>query len=144
MTTGEVPKAVRVRVRVQAGNRCGYCRAHQDHLLWTLEIEHIIPRGKGGTHNEENLWLACHACNLYKGTQAQARDPLTGHQVRLFNPRYEKWLDHFQWSQDGVLILGRTACGRATVIALKLNNLTSVTVRRNWVRAGWHPPIDED
>ena len=28
---------------------------------------------------------------------------------------------------------------KPTVIALNLNNLISVTVRRNWVKAGWHP-----
>lgn len=142
MSTSEVSKAIKARVRSQADNRCGYCRAHQDYLPWTLEIEHIIPRAKGGTNAEENLWLACHACNLYKNTQTQARDPLTGRQVPLYNPRYEKWSEHFEWNSDGTLILGRTPCGRATVIALKLNNLTSVTVRRNWVRAGWHPPIE--
>jgi len=24
--------------------------------------------------------------------------------------------------------------------ALNLNNLVAVTVRRNWIAAGWHPP----
>jgi hypothetical protein len=38
--------------------------------------------------------------------------------------------------------MGRTATGRATVVALHLNNLVAVTVRQNWVRAGWHPPLD--
>jgi hypothetical protein len=40
------------------------------------------------------------------------------------------------------MILGRTMTGRATVVALSLNNLVAVTVRRNWVTAGWHPPRD--
>ncbi|BAZ12013.1 HNH endonuclease [Calothrix sp. NIES-4071] len=35
-----------------------------------------------------------------------------------------------------------TACGRATVIALQLNNVYAVTVRQAWVSAGWHPPIE--
>jgi hypothetical protein len=47
-----------------------------------------------------------------------------------------------QWRQDGVVILGRTATGRATVVGLSLNTLVAVTVRRTWVMVGWHPPPD--
>jgi hypothetical protein len=36
-----------------------------------------------------------------------------------------------------------TRCGRATVIALKLNNFFAVTARSAWVSAGWHPPATE-
>ena len=27
-------------------------------------------------------------------------------------------------------------------LALNLNNFVAVTVRRNWTKAGWHPPQD--
>jgi|FrelakmetLWP11LW_1041352.scaffolds.fasta_scaffold104923_1 uncharacterized phosphosugar-binding protein len=37
-------------------------------------------------------------------------------------------------------IIGITACGRATIVALRLNNNLAVIVRKNWVQAGWHPP----
>ena len=83
---------------------------------------------------------ACRLCNGYKGTQTHAREPLSGQLVQLFNPRQQRWDEHFQWSDDGTQIIGRTACGRATVIALQLNNLIAVTVRQQWVMAGWHPP----
>lgn len=69
-------------------------------------------------------------------------DPLTGRRVKLFNPRRQQWTRHFTWSADGARIIGLTACGRATVDALQLNNVFSVTVRREWVKAGWHPPED--
>jgi hypothetical protein len=131
---------LRARIRRQAGNRCGYCQAHQDYVPWTLEIEHIIPLSKGGSDSEDNLWLACHTCNLYKGAKTYADDPLTGRHSQLFNPRHQQWSRHFRWSKDGTQIIGRTACGRVTVVALNLNNLIAVTVRRNWVTAGWHPP----
>lgn len=131
---------LRDRIREQAENRCGYCRSHQDYLPWTLEIEHIVPVSRGGSDDEANLWLACHSCNLYKGAKTHGFDPLTGRRVRLFNPRAQRWSRHFRWSDDGTQILGRTACGRVTVIALNLNNLIAVTVRRHWVAAGWHPP----
>jgi len=140
MTPGNVPRLVAQEVRKRAENRCGYCLARQEYLPWPLEIEHIIPISKGGTNEESNLWLACRSCNLYKSDQIQARDPVSGRLVRLFNPRFQVWQRHFRWSEDGVFIVGLTMSGRATVMALNLNNLVAVTVRRNWISAGWHPP----
>ncbi|MCL6751031.1 hypothetical protein KBT16_08595, partial [Nostoc sp. CCCryo 231-06] len=61
--------------------------------------------------------------------------------ANCFNPRQQYWKDHFTWSTDGTEIVALTACGRATVKALRLNNSLAVTVRKNWVQAGWHPPI---
>lgn len=142
MSSAVISSTLRAKVQTQANNRCGYCLTRQEYVPWTLEIEHITPRSKGGTDTEENLWLACHSCNLFKSDQTHGRDPLTGRQVRLFNPRRQHWHRHFRWSEDGTLIIGRTVCGRATVIALNLNNLIAVTVRRNWMAAGWHPPRD--
>jgi hypothetical protein len=98
---------------------------------WPLEIDHIMPRARGGSDAEDNLWLACRACNLFKDQQTHGRDPLTGRRVRLFHPRHQRWRQHLQWSADGSMILGRTAMGRAPVVALSLNNLVAVTVRRN-------------
>jgi hypothetical protein len=135
-----ISDALNAKIREEAGNRCGYCLTHQDYIPWLLEVEHLLPKSKGGKDDEENLWLACRSCNLYKTDQTEGFDPLTGRYTPLFNPRRQKWKRHFQWSQDGVFIIGRTVCGRATVLALNLNNLVAVTVRRNWVKAGWHPP----
>jgi len=107
-----------------------------------LEIDHIIPRARGGSDAEDNLWLACRACNLFKGQQTYGCNPLTGQRVWLFHSRRQRWRWHFQWSQDGTMIIGRTATGRTTVVALSLNNLVAITMRRNWIIAGWHPPPD--
>ncbi len=140
MTARYIGHAVRARVRKQAGDRCGYCLSRQRYVLGQLEIEHIIPQARGGNNDEGNLWLACRLCNGYKGTQTHGRDPLTGRRLRLFHPRRQQWARHFAWSKDGTRIVGRTACGRATVKALQLNNIFAVLVRRQWVTAGWHPP----
>jgi hypothetical protein len=140
MSPGSVSDELRARVREQAGDRCGYCRARQEYVPWILEIDHILPLAQGGSDDENNLWLACHSCNLFKADQTHGEDPLTGRRMRLFNPRRQRWSRHFRWSEDGTLIVGRTACGRASVVALHLNNLVAVNVRRNWVLAGWQPP----
>ena len=135
-----ISATVRRRVRQDAGDRCGYCLSQQRYLPYSLEIEHIVPTSRGGTDDADNLWLACRACNMYKSNQTIAPDPTTGLNTPLFHPRQHKWRDHFRWSADGPRIEGITAIGRATVPALKLNNLFAITARQNWIIAGWHPP----
>jgi hypothetical protein len=133
---------VRERVAKEARHRCGYCLRTEELMGMPMTLDHITPEAAGGPSSEENLWLACRRCNEFKGTQTHARDPLTGRQVRLFNPRQQKWSEHFAWSEDGTEIQGLTPCGRATVVALKLNNPEIVVARRLWVSAGWWPPED--
>jgi hypothetical protein len=135
-----IPDDLRDRVRLQAANRCGYCLSPQHLVMGTLEIEHILPKSAGGFTEEENLWIACRLCNSFKGSQTQAADPDNGEIVTLFNPRHQYWNEHFEWEISKTQIAGLTPCGRATVAALRLNNLVAVTVRQYWVDAGWHPP----
>jgi len=47
------------------GHKCTYC-GKQD---IQLQIEHIIPRAKGGSSRISNLCLACEKCNRAKGTK---------------------------------------------------------------------------
>ena len=142
MSRRQIPAAVQLHVRTAGGHRCGYCLSPQRLLPWELEIEHMQPVAHGGTDAEENLWLSCRACNSFKGPQTHAYDPVTNRRVQLFNPRRQKWSRHFTWSPDGTHIIGLTASGRATVIALKLNSIFAVVARHEWVSAGWHPPQD--
>lgn len=131
------------RIRKQARNRCGFCLSPQSLVMARLQIEHIIPVAKGGSSKEENLWLACPLCNSHKSDKTQGVDPKSKKTVLLFNPRTQNWHEHFEWSADGVQIIGKTPTGRATVVALKLNDdPDAVIVRSHWVQAGWHPPKD--
>lgn len=52
---------------------CAYCNAKEV----PLEIEHIIPRSKGGSNRISNLTLACRPCNQKKGSQ-DIKDFLNG------------------------------------------------------------------
>ena len=137
-----ISDAMRQRVRQAACRRCGYCLSAQEYVWGALEIEHIIPRALGGHDEESNLWLSCGMCNRHKGAQIEGLDPETGQTITLFNPRTQKWPQHFRWNAAGTQIIGLTPVGRATVAALKLNNELAMIVRRNWVQAGWHPPKD--
>lgn len=135
-----VPADVRLRVRFWAGDRCSYCRASQDLIYAPLEIEHIVPVSLGGTDDEENYCLACRSCNNSKRARVQAVDPVSNQVVPLFNPRTDRWEEHFTWSEDGTRIFGLTPCGRATALALQMNNRYSVLARGHWVKSGLHPP----
>jgi len=142
MRRSRISSKLRAKIMEEARYRCGYCLAQQIVMNWLLEVEHIVPVAAGGSDDEDNLWLSCTACNRYKGTQVKARDPNTGQLVKLFNPRHQKWSQHFRWSEDKTEIIGLTACGRATVEALKLNNELAKQARALWHEAGIHPPKD--
>ena len=136
-----IPATLDQKIRHTAQHRCGYCLSPQYLVMARLEIEHIIPLAKGGSNAEHNLWLACPLCNSHKASKTQAIDPETQNTVPLFNPRQQNWFDHFEWSADGLKIIGKTPIGRATVIALHLSDdPDALTVRSYWVQAGWHPP----
>ena len=87
-----------------------------------------------------NLCFSCHRCNEFKGATIQLLDPITAQLTPLFHPRQQVWSDHFAWSATGTHIIGLTAVGRVTIIALNMNNETIVEARQNWVSVGWHPP----
>lgn len=143
MTRRAIPASIERRVRAAAGNRCGYCLSPQHLVMARLEMEHIIPLSQGGTDDESNLWLACPLCNSHKSDKTEAIEPETGERFPLFNPRTQRWSEHFAWADDGVHIVGKTPVGRATIVALHLNDdPDAVLVRSYWVLAGWHPPRD--
>ena len=143
MPRDHIPVAVARRVRETANHRCGYCLCPQNLFMGWLEIEHIIPVAKGGSSDESNLWLSCPLCNRMKGDQSESRDPETESVTPLFNPRVQRWKDHFCWSEDGLRIVGLSSVGRATVAALKLDsNPIALAVRKRWMQVGWHPPTD--
>jgi hypothetical protein len=88
--------ALRAHVRAAATNRCGYGRMAQAYVPWPLAIDPILPRAYGGSDAEDNLGLACRACQLCTGQQIHGRDPLIGRRVRLFCPRRQRWRRHLQ------------------------------------------------
>jgi len=48
--------------------KCAYCNASD----LPMEIEHIVPRSRGGSNRVGNLTLACHKCNIRKGNRTAA------------------------------------------------------------------------
>lgn len=138
-----ISDATRARVRQAANEQCGYCRVGSHLVYAPMEIDHLFPKSRGGGDEEENLWLACPFCNNAKSDQVNGIDPLTEEATPLFNPRQRQWTEHFAWKlDDQALIIGLTACGRASIAALGINDPIPLQFRRLMVETGWYPPSD--
>jgi 5-methylcytosine-specific restriction endonuclease McrA len=139
MSTTRVGQRLRAQVLVDAGGHCGYCRLSEEITGTPLEIEHIVPEALGGPTRRSNLWAVCRYCNLLKSDRVAAPDPETGSSTPLFNPREQRWSEHFAWIEGGLRIVGTTPTGRATVAALALNRALLVRARAYWVSARLAP-----
>lgn len=127
------PSAHKLRdlVEARADGRCEYCRRYQDLVGETFfEVEHILPRSRGGLTVPANLALACRRCNVLKADATAALDRRTGRLVALFNPCRDNWRDHFRRSRDLLRIYGRTTTGRATCDLLRWNSAGEQRLRQ--------------
>ncbi|MFK7982802.1 MAG: HNH endonuclease [Saprospiraceae bacterium] len=137
-----IPKKKKELVFIRAKYRCEYCQSRADVALETFEIEHILPVTKSGSDDLRNLALACRGCNSRKAIRNWIIDKTTNKKVLLFNPRIEKWKEHFEWSSDFLKVKGKTLMGKVTVDALQLNRLGVVNIRKLMILGKIHPPLD--
>ncbi|MEA1966844.1 MAG: HNH endonuclease, partial [Thermodesulfobacteriota bacterium] len=133
----------RKSVAEQAKNCCEYCRSQEKFAMQSFSVEHIIPRSKGGKTVKNNLAYACQGCNAHKYNKTEEYDSVTGKISSLFNPRRQRWVDHFKWSDDFSLIIGMTPIGRVTIETLKFNRDGLVNLRKILYSTGDHPPDEE-
>lgn len=103
-----------------------------------FEMEHVLPSSRGGSNELDNLALACRACNVRKsdGTEAPGE---AGQPVPLFNPRADRWAEHFQFEAETGELVGLTATGRATVAALDMNHTLQQAARVLWAQLRLYP-----
>ena len=118
----------KAQIRRRAGFQCEYCHLQEALSGLRFHIEHVIAKQHGGKDVRPNLAMACPFCNQRKGTNLAGIDPASKRMVRLFNPRTDVWREHFKMS--GILIVGKTSVGRATVAVLAMNNTVQVRTRR--------------
>lgn len=62
---GKYVKLTRKNLYIRDNYTCGYCG--KKFSLHNLNIDHIIPRSKGGKHVWENVICSCIKCNTKKG-----------------------------------------------------------------------------
>ena len=131
-----ISNTLRQQIIEREQNRCEYCGLAQQGQAATFHIDHIIPVSADGETTADNLALACVGCSLHKAARLTAPDPETGTDVTLYNPRREAWENHFHWK--GVQVVGLTATGRATLIALKMNRPIMLSIRAEEQILGRH------
>jgi len=59
----------RAYLLIKYAYRCAYCGKTD----CPFELDHIVPRSRGGSNRVSNLCLACHACNQAKGDKTAAQ-----------------------------------------------------------------------
>lgn len=140
MSRNKITETLQQQIRQRANYLCEYCHASEQYQYVRFTVEHIIPISQGGTNNFDNLALACFHCNRRKSDNVAATDPESQTSVPLFNPRCDRWSVHFAWSADGLLVVGLTPTGRATVDSLALNRERVINIRAADKEIGRHPP----
>lgn len=114
-----IPDKLRLMVAKRAGFICEYCLIHQDDLIFSCQIDHIISLKHEGETHPDNLAYSCLSCNVNKGSDVGTIISQSGKFIRFFNPRKDKWPDHFDLSEG--LILPKTIIGKATVKIFQFN-----------------------
>ena len=93
-----------------------------------------MSRKHGGESSGDNLAYCCVRCNLWKDTDIGSLSARTGRLIPLFNPRKDRWSDHFRLEE--AIIEPQTAEGEATARLLKLNLDKRIAERRLPIAAG--------
>ncbi len=140
MPRKRVPALQRRIIVARARGCCEYCRSQEKFATQSFAVEHIIPVSKGGATTLDNLALSCPGCNGHKYNKTEAPDPEESTIVPLYNPRRQRWQDHFRWNEDYTIIIGLTPTGRATVETLQVNRTRLVNIREVLFAQKKHPP----
>jgi hypothetical protein len=140
-----IPRRVRRLVAERAHYCCEYCLSPENYSLDSFTIDHIIPTSRGGDDSPDNLAFACHNCNNRKQDDISAVDTEDGSAARFYNPRTERWREHFRWSEDYLTIVPVSPIGSVTVARLRLNRSGAVNIRAALVALHEvHPPALPD
>lgn len=124
-------KGLEQLVRRRSGGRCEYCHLPEAVSPIRHVCDHVVARQHLGPTTADNLALACVFCNRYKGPNLAGIDQQTGALTRLFNPRSDRWDDHFILA--GAVIAGRTDIGRTTVQVLTMNDPAMTAIRQTLI-----------
>jgi hypothetical protein len=115
---------------------------HESDGYYAFEVEHVLAEKHGGVTSAENLAYACLACNRRKGTDVASVSSRTGALVRLFNPRTNRWTEHFALARGRIEPL--TEIGEVTARILAFNEDERVEERQILIRARRYPPPETE
>jgi 5-methylcytosine-specific restriction endonuclease McrA len=75
----------RFNIFARDGNSCQYCGQRLPRT--ELNLDHVIPRSRGGLSTWENIVCSCHSCNRRKG----GRTPEEARMILVRRPRRPEW-----------------------------------------------------
>lgn len=135
-----IPAALRQRVWERASGLCEFCLLHEHDDWLSFQIDHLISRKHGGRTAFSNLALACLDCNLAKGSDLGSLTSKSGVLIPFFNPRKDKWAEHFRL--NGARIVALSDTGEVTSRILAFNSAKRLLKRKEVAMAGRYPSIE--
>lgn len=134
-----ITKELKQLVSQRADFLCEYCLISEEDS-GGCQFDHVISVKHGGETTAENLAYACLYCNLNKGTDLGSIIWRTGDLVRFFNPRREKWSEHF--CLEGAMIQPLTDIGEVTARILQFNSSDRLLERQLLIEVNRYPSPD--
>jgi hypothetical protein len=137
--TSYISAELRRLVLARANRLCEYCLLHEDDTFFGCEVDHVISVKHGGPTAADNLAYACVFCNLHKGSDLGSISWPGGALVRFFNPRVDRWAEHFRL--NGAIIAPLTPIGEVTARILGFNSSERILERRALMAIGRYPTM---
>jgi len=127
---------LRQTIAARANLLCEYCLVAEVDTFYGCEVDHIISLKHGGSSELDNLAYACALCNRSKGSDIGSIST-TGEFTRFFNPRTDRWAEHFVLKH--ALIRSLTTVGEVSARILEFNNSARLHERVEMIRFGKYP-----
>ena len=138
--SSDVSAALRRLVAERAYGVCEYCLVHELDVYHGCEVDHVISVKHGGLTVPENLAYACFHCNRHKGTDLGSIGLRTGKFVGFFNPRSDRWKQHFYLNASHIEPL--TEVGEVTSRMLEFNHPERLAFRRLLLGVGRYLTVE--
>ena len=127
---------LRQTIADRANLLCEYCLIAEAVTFYGCEVDHIISLKHGGSSEPQNLAYACALCNRAKGSEVGSVST-SGEFTRFFNPRTDRWAEHFRL--DAAAIRPLTIVGEVTARILEFNDSARLHEREEMIRFGKYP-----
>jgi HNH endonuclease len=139
MSITYVSAELRRIVVARADGLCEYCLIAEDDTFYGCEVDHVISEKHGGPTLAENLAFACAFCNWAKGSDVGSIDWESGNFVRFFNPRTDRWADHFILTENRIESV--TIIGAVTARILGFNSSDRLLERQTLQEMNRYPSV---
>jgi len=124
---------LRQTIADRANHLCEYCLIAETDTFYGCEVDHIISLKHGGSTEADNLAYACALCNRAKGSDVGSI-ATSGEFTRFFNPRTDRWSEHFRL--EGATIRPLTPIGEVTARIFGFNESARLHEREEMIRFG--------